>query len=344
MAEETVDALVLTTRFDESGLDRSAQQQIAGLQAFVNQINRTAEGIEPVEFDVSNLAAALEAAGGDVSAFFAGVKEGVEEGIADFQRLAAATQQVQPPNVAPPAVTDAGNQQLRILAALVEEERQLEQQVGDLTNATARLEAEETALAASMARQAQAAAQAGAAAQVQADAVLRAQQTAAQAQRLASAVGQQIVAPTVRLDPNVARLAQGYIQTTQAAQALARAQIGLARTTDPVAAGMARASAGANAWAQGLANIQRAQQGATSAAALSGRGFNKIENALTGILLASGGVPRGKFGPGARRAGRRGCYRRGLCPAYQEHPRGAEGDGGLCPLYGIGGGQPGRSV
>ncbi len=291
MAEETVDALVLTTRFDESGLDRSAQQQIAGLQAFVNQINRTAEGIEPVEFDVSALADQLEAAGGDVSAFFAGVREGVEEGIADFQRLAAATQQIRPPDVAPPAVADAGNQQLRILAALVEEERQLETQVGDLTNATARLEAEETALAASMARQSQAAAQAGAAAQVQADAVLRAQQTAAQAQRLASAVGQQIVAPKVTLDPNVARLAQGYIQVTQAAQRLAQAQIGLARTTDPVAAGMARASAGANAWAQGMAQIQRAQTGVASASALSGRGFNKIENALTGLLLTSTNVP-----------------------------------------------------
>jgi hypothetical protein len=291
MAEETVDALVLTTRFDESGLDRSAQQQIAGLQQFVNQINRTAEGIEPVEFDVSAIAAGLEAAGGDVSAFFAGIQEGVNQGVADFQRLAQAAQQVRPPDTVAPAAGDAATQQLRILAALEEEQRQLEASVGDLTSATAALEAEETALAASMARQSQAAAQAGAAATVQAQEVLRAQQQLAQAQRLAAAVGQEIVAPSVRLDPNVARLAQGYIQTTQAAQRLAQAQIGLARTTDPVAAGMARASAGANAWAQGLANVQRAQAGATSAAVLSGRGFNKLENALTGILLASGGVP-----------------------------------------------------
>jgi hypothetical protein len=54
MAEETVDALVITTRFDDAGLDRAAQQQLAGLSRFhaaAEQIAKTSLGRQNAELE-----------------------------------------------------------------------------------------------------------------------------------------------------------------------------------------------------------------------------------------------------------------------------------------------------
>ena len=114
MPGEQVDALLLVTRFDESGLDASARAQLDALRDFANRVGQLSQNIPPLDLDTEPFAAALRASGGDVADFFSGLRQGILEGVAEFQQLAGAVPPIAPAVILPPALPPDPN--LRLLA------------------------------------------------------------------------------------------------------------------------------------------------------------------------------------------------------------------------------------
>lgn len=76
MADETVDAVLLSTRFDEQGLDQSAARTLGRVRSQVEEANRQ---IPPLEIDTEQFRQRLEALGLNVSEFWRGVKIEADE-------------------------------------------------------------------------------------------------------------------------------------------------------------------------------------------------------------------------------------------------------------------------
>lgn len=72
MADETIDSLVLAARFDDQGLDAQAR---GALNVVANAVKQAQTTIPPLNIDTKRLVATLEAAGLDVNAFFAGMRD-----------------------------------------------------------------------------------------------------------------------------------------------------------------------------------------------------------------------------------------------------------------------------
>lgn len=68
MADEQVDGLVISSRFDESGLDASARSELAALRKFAGDVGNI--DIPSPEIDLTGFRRSIEAAGGDVGKFF----------------------------------------------------------------------------------------------------------------------------------------------------------------------------------------------------------------------------------------------------------------------------------
>ncbi len=139
MPEDTVDSLVIAARFDETGLDASVRAQLGALRTFVSGIGTLANQIPPLDLEVGPLAQSIKQAGGDVAAFFAGLKEGIQEGVTDAAALTSAIRQIPPaPAVGGPAVTATGNVASQLAAQQVQALR-LADALGRAEGATAAL-------------------------------------------------------------------------------------------------------------------------------------------------------------------------------------------------------------
>src|SRR5262245_5673138 len=195
MAEDTVDALLLTTEFDESGLDAASRQQLAAIRAFIKDVNEAGTGIAPIDAGriVGDIATRLKSIGADTSVFFDNVQKEIDRGVADWLTYARTVEQVKPPDVEVPV--SAAPAQVAVLTALTQGQRDLAQQT-DVTAASTRALAEENQrLTGALTAQAQASDAAAVTQGENADAARRAQVELAKASALAREVGQQAIPP-----------------------------------------------------------------------------------------------------------------------------------------------------
>lgn len=301
MAEETVDALVITTRFDDSGLDAASQAQLAALRRFHstaetlsrNSLTKQAAEIQKFSQEANDVLQ-LRGFTTDVS-----VRE-LQELEAAFPPLVAALERFDPTGILRNTARQAqeataalrGAAEAAAGKAAADETARLAAEQAKAKAAADQLANAEENLAASMARQSQAAAQAGAAARLQAEEALRAQRIALQAQRLAVAAagGAGPPPPPPPVGPWLT-LARGYEGAAVAAERARIEAEALRAVMLQTGQAADRGAQGAIAWARGLENIERSQGKVVAGSILAGRGFNKIENALTGLLLTSTGVP-----------------------------------------------------
>jgi hypothetical protein len=95
VAEEVLDALVVSTRFDDSGLTEADRAVLNAARQFVTEINRLSTEIRPLDIDTQQLRRNLLGAGDDVASFFAGVQNVAGEGLDRFgEAIGATTEQI----------------------------------------------------------------------------------------------------------------------------------------------------------------------------------------------------------------------------------------------------------
>lgn len=92
MAEEIVDALVLQTRFDESGLDAQERAALEAARAFVGEINTLSSQIRPLDISTSELLAHLNEGGQEISRFFQGLTSELDAGAQQIGQAFGLTQ------------------------------------------------------------------------------------------------------------------------------------------------------------------------------------------------------------------------------------------------------------
>jgi hypothetical protein len=282
MAEEQVDALLLTTRFDESGLDASTTALLNSARDFVNRLSQVTAGTAPLNLDTDPFVRELRAAGGDVGEFFAGLQQGIIEGIQGFQRLGQAVPDVVPETIpgvatqtAPPPDLTAFNSQLQAARAnaLTADQafrnmRQAAEQLATLPapqiNTTPAVNATQ-ALLDRMGLVAREAANARAA--------------------LAAPINLRILNSA-----ELRTLSRGYEGAAFAAeQARARAEA-FRQTMLQTGQATTRAAEGTRAWAAGLQAIQQQQGALGGAFTVTSQGANRVRAGLQAIAIQASGT------------------------------------------------------
>lgn len=95
---ETVEGLVTEAGADVTGLDRGLQQSLALVQRFTQQVATAATSLPPLDINTQALSDKLRGLGaGDVGQFFAGLSQGIQEGLAEVQREVSAQHLTLPP-------------------------------------------------------------------------------------------------------------------------------------------------------------------------------------------------------------------------------------------------------
>jgi hypothetical protein len=292
MAEEQVDALLLTTRFDESGLDSSARDMLDGLRDFVGDVNRVQDGVRPFQLPIDTTSLGLfresvRAAAGDATVareLFAGFAAQAEEELrafgvtgsqvatiisrlwAELQRTAAEADQTRAPIA---ALTD-GLQRVRgILAAplpplLLTGGEQVRREVEIAQTALRQLQA--TALEVNRTQR----------------------QLAAPPQRLLLTSGTP-TSPVIprdlqTLQAQYARLRAEAVVTTEAGRRMTE----MFNQSGPAAQ---RAGEGARKMAEGIRLAGTTNREAEAAFLASGRGLDKVRGGMIALANSTTGVP-----------------------------------------------------